>query len=1043
MPFLKMPKSVHLPWMGTDVDERFWLDYTRQPGNEGTLHVRVVGPGTVDEATQLTIDKAEQDILSVRDKGPIRLRPYQHEAIESVQKSWNRGRKAPLVVLPTGAGKTVVAAQLMKLFREDRGYRCIFLAHRKELLAQTRDKIRVAGGGMRTGIVQGSKNEIGSHIDVTIASIQTLGGQSGKRLDEVLGTGRFDLVILDEAHHAVSAQWIRVIEAIRQRNPQVRMMGMTATPGRSDGLALDTVFDEVCFERNAFDLIRDGFLVPPKGFRVNLDLDLDKVKTENGDYASKQLSKLMNQPRVHEAIVRAWMEFGHNRKTIVFAVDVQHATDLAENFRDAGYTTDVVSGKTKPKDRDAIYERFSSGETKLLVNCLDSETEVLTKRGWVDMNSILPMDVTATASGTWESITHIISRPRAAGERMVCISNQTLSARVTEGHRMLVKSAGAHCWKVVTADHLVSRQGAYQLPLAAKLHHPGVPLSLDECMFIGLWMADGNADVTGSRGIEISQSDRYPAANKEVQRILTACGFDWRHHKFRTSKSEHEQNRYGIPKGTIGGALARRGYYHLLPWLNKSVSDDMFDMTREQFLAFLRGLWLGDGIKYEQRKLRNGVRRSWPICNTDVRMMTRVQALAVTRGFAANLSKPKSNGPLSTKPIYTLVVRDRDRVLTNNHTIATSGGNPARFEDEWREETVWCVSNADGTIITRRNGKVMVMGQCEVLTEGFDDPSIECVLFARPTQSQALYVQMMGRGLRPWPGKTECLIVDCVGNSAKHRPVQLASLVGFDPNLAVSNGQKRGKGSGEEVDEEEQPQVKEARIHGEEFDLGSRPQKAKYKWRETDFGWVLQIPRIGYYLCAWSDKCKAKCTIQFFDQRPKRRHMPPREVVHDPVAFDLAYGMVEGEMDRFFNARRQRDLFGWGDRDGGEFQNEDEDASSMELMSFMDVTDGLEDNIEVEESYMIEPSAWKSRPMSSKQRDLLLALGAKSTSLPETMREASDMILILQVARDRKNRVPASQKQMAFLRARRIDHKNDLTKGEAARLIIAYRKQFG
>lgn len=697
-----MPKAVHLPWMGTDVDERFWLDYTRQPGNEGTLHVHVAGPGTFDEATQLTVDKAEQDILSVRDKGPIRLRPYQHEAIESVQKSWNRGRKAPLVVLPTGAGKTVVAAQLMKLFREDRGYRCIFLAHRKELLSQTRDKIRVAGGGMRTGIVQGSKNEIGSHVDVTIASIQTLGGKSGKRLEEVLNTGRFDLVILDEAHHAVSAQWIRVIEAIRQRNPQVRMMGMTATPGRSDGLALDTVFDEVCFERNAFDLIRNGFLVPPKGFRVNLDLDLDKIKTENGDYAHKQLSKLMNQPRVHEAIVRAWMEFGHNRKTIVFAVDVQHATDLAENFREAGYATDVVSGATKPKDRDAIYERFSSGETKLLLNC-------------------------------------------------------------------------------------------------------------------------------------------------------------------------------------------------------------------------------------------------------------------------------------------------------------------------------------------------------EVLTEGFDDPSIECVLFARPTQSQALYVQMMGRGLRPWPGKTECLIVDCVGNSAKHRPVQLASLAGFDPNLAVSDGQKRGKKPGEEFDEEEEqlPEVKEARIRGEEFDLGSRPKKAKYKWRETDFGWVLQIPRIGYYLCAWSDKHKSKCTIQFFDQRPKRRHMPPREVVHDPVDFDLAYGMVEGEMDRFFNARRQRDLFGWRDRgDDGEFKDDDDD-SSLDLMSFMDVTDGLEDDMEVEEAHMLEQSAWTRKPMSSKQRDLLLALGAKPNTLPETMREASDMILILQVAKDRKNRVPATQKQMAFLRARHIDHTNDLTKGEAARLIIAYRKQFG
>ena len=701
MPFLRLPRSVLCPPMPTDVDERWWLQWTAQPGEDGQIHVRAVAAGSADKLFEQSHTLAKADVLSVRDNGPIRLRPYQLEAIDAVQRSWIAGRKAPLVVLPTGAGKTIVATSLMRGFREEKGFRSLFIAHRKELLTQTQEKIRLAGGDMTTGLVQGSRNEIGSHVDVTIASVQTLGGKDGRRLDQVLGTGRFDLLILDEAHHAVSAQWLRVIDAVRAANAGIHIMGMTATPGRSDGLALDQVFDAVCYERNSFDLIRDGYLVPPKGFRVNIDLDLDRVRTDNGDYATAQLSKLMNQPRVHDAIVRSWMEFGHNRKTIVFAVDVEHATALAREFSDAGYSAEAVHGKTKSKDRDGVYERFSNGTTKLLVNC-------------------------------------------------------------------------------------------------------------------------------------------------------------------------------------------------------------------------------------------------------------------------------------------------------------------------------------------------------EVLTEGFDDPSIECVLFARPTQSQALYIQCIGRGLRPWPGKTECLVIDCVGNSEKHRPVQLASLVGFDPNLAVSDQQDRSSsGAGQEEEEEEiLPEVREARIRGEAFEMGHRPTQARYQWRETDIGWVLQIPRIGYYLCSWSDRAHHKCVIYFFDQRPKRRNSPAREVVREPIDFELAYGMVEGEMDRFFNARRQRDLYSWRD-DSGEFASSDDEDSRMESLSFMEVTDGVDDDLQVEEEQLLQTAQWRSLPMSKKQKTYLLNLGAKEATLPELMGEASDMILILQVERDRKMRVPATPKQMNFLRRFNIAHEPNLTKGAAARLIIDFRKRNG
>jgi hypothetical protein len=303
----------------------------------------------------------------------------------------------------------------------------------------------------------------------------------------------------------------------------------------------------------------------------------------------------------------------------------------------------------------------------------------------------------------------------------------------------------------------------------------------------------------------------------------------------------------------------------------------------------------------------------------------------------------------------------------------------------------------------------------------------------------------MGRGLRPWPGKTECLVIDCVGNSEKHQPVQLASLAGFDPNLAVSDGaERRANGEQPEEDEEELPEVREARIRGEAFEISRRPSKTRYQWRETDIGWVLQIPRIGYYLCSWSDRARHKCVISFFDQRPKRRHLPAREVVRDPIDFELAYGMVEGEMDRFFNARRQRDLYSWRG-DHAEFADDD-DGAHLESLSFIDVTDGVEDDLEIEEAALLESASWRKLPMSKKQRTYLLNLGAKEATLPETMGEASDMILILQVERDRKMRVPATEKQLAFLRVNRIavkESQHPLTKGEAARLIVDFRRRNG
>ena len=324
------------------------------------------------------------------------------------------------------------------------------------------------------------------------------------------------------------------------------------------------------------------------------------------------------------------------------------------------------------------------------------------------------------------------------------------------------------------------------------------------------------------------------------------------------------------------------------------------------------------------------------------------------------------------------------------------------------------------------------------------------MLFARPTQSQALYIQCLGRGLRLYPAKTECIVIDCVGNSERHRPVQLASLAGFDPERRGHGGS--GDGDGDGLGEEDAPivpTVVSTDITGQEVDLTSHQARTRYQWRETKMGWVLQIPRIGYYLVAWSTKARTKCTIRFYDQRPGRRKTPPIEVVAQPIDFQLAYGLVEAEMDRIFRARGNRSVV--RNADGSVYEDpkaEDREFQTKEKhelpeINFIDLDEGVDEQLDIPEEYILRDAAWRGRKPTPKQLEFLRKLGVKKKSLPDTAGEASDLITILRIEKDAKMRLPATAKQIAYLRVNELPIERDLTKGQAAQIIWKHRKATG
>ena len=369
-----MPETVSVPWMEPPRDPYDVL-WTPQPGGRSVLCISEFAPSDYRIDERIEEDHRVASAVDPKTTPPefhVRLRDYQIEAADAVFKHWEKGAKAPLLVLPTASGKTICAAEIIRRHFDANHEKVIFFAHRKELLEQTVEKVRLVSRNTTVGLVQADTNELGRHV--TVASIQTIGHKSGRRLDELLKRGPYGLIIIDEAHHAPSTTYARTIATLRDRYPTMHMFGMTATPGRADGLTLDKIFDVVAYQKQLLEMIDEGWLVPPRGFRVHLNVDLTKVASQNGDFVQTQLSRLMNTPPVVEAVVRAWMQYGHDRKMLVYAVDIAHAYALSDAFNNAGYPAGALSERNTPAERKKLLGDFRKGDLRLLVN-----VEVLTE----------------------------------------------------------------------------------------------------------------------------------------------------------------------------------------------------------------------------------------------------------------------------------------------------------------------------------------------------------------------------------------------------------------------------------------------------------------------------------------------------------------------------------------------------------------------------------------------------------------------------------------------------------------------------------------
>lgn len=275
-----------------------------------------------------------------------------------------------LTVMPTGTGKTVLFAFVAKHWIDNDLGRVLVMAHREELIFQARAKIEQVTGEVPDVEMADSRADMGGYhakSKVVITSVQTMCRESRhSRFDP----SDFTLLIIDEAHHATAASYRKVIDHFSQ-NPNLKILGVTATPDRADEQALGQIFESVAFEYSIQDAIEDGWLVPIEQQFVMVEgLDLSGVRTTAGDLNEGDLTRIMETEENLHGIVDPTIQLAGDTPTLVFASSVDHADRMAEIFnRHRPESAVCLHGKTPREERRDKLRAFSRGEYQYLCNC--------------------------------------------------------------------------------------------------------------------------------------------------------------------------------------------------------------------------------------------------------------------------------------------------------------------------------------------------------------------------------------------------------------------------------------------------------------------------------------------------------------------------------------------------------------------------------------------------------------------------------------------------------------------------------------------------
>ena len=706
------------------------------------------------------------------------LRDYQKDALDSVINAIKDGTKGNyLLVLPTGSGKSILVSSIVHTL----GKSVLILQPTKEILQQNYEKLLKYVDPKEIGIYSASMNKkvIKTFTFATIQSIY-------KKADFFK---HFDLMILDECHllnpsnlTGMFTSFINKINILRKRDagkPPIKIIGLTATPYRmatsykfikakptdpfssNELIAYTTVklisrmkgrfWNHILYNINIQELIDKGFLCPleyiDKSLIEHEDIPLNKSES---DFNLEKYEEILSKKQVKILKVIDYAESITN-SVLVFCSSVKQAEVLCSMTKGS----EVVTAKTKADERDAIVKKFKCGKIKTVFNvgvfslgfdhpaldgiillrptrsiglyCIDEKTEILTISGW--KKDIRIGDMTASFSPKTEEIKYTpaihVHKLRKLNEEeyLISLKSQSTDIKVTNNHRLLYKSKGMKQWRIKTAEESMKLRDGLKIPCAGYLHTKGVPLSDDELRFIGWVMTDGNINKI-TNGITISQGKHQPHL-EEIEDVIKKCGFKFSRYE-KERKSQYKSNSlcvtWTISKGKPRGRDNHlRGWGSLSPFLSKDIHPSLMEITKKQFDVLIEAIHLGDGSK---QLGQSWTRRSYHISTGNKVFAERLQILGIHNGYRSSISVANYN----KNPLYIIHLKKQNWMKVGSKY----DGRPIMIPEAKSNNMVWCITNNAGTIITRRNGKVAIMGNC----------------------------QMLGRGVRMAPGKTSCKVID-------------------------------------------------------------------------------------------------------------------------------------------------------------------------------------------------------------------------------------------------------------------------------------------
>lgn len=703
--------------------------------------------------------------------------------------------------------------------------RVLILSHRDELVHQPEKYYDCS-----FGVEQAKEKSNGE--EVVSASVQSMVRRL-KRFDPY----DFDMIITDEAHHAVAPSYRKIYDYFK---PRIHL-GFTATPDRADRADLNKIYGEVLFYRDIKWGINQKYLTDINCLRVNVGYDLSKARKQMGDFNIQDLGKEMLNQACVDAVAQAYKDY-HKGQTLIFCANVEHCNMVSKKIPGSM----VVTADTP--NRDEIIKRFTNREIECLLNCmvfcLDEQTEILTDHGFIRMDDMSYQYKIANwnPDGTvfFDYPQNIIKRPLDESESMISVESRTINFRVTNTHQMLERKQYTSEFVKIDAENISSlsvfptngiaepfsfnifkdvdytpnsrdiarmkwdmvhkqgydpsdpktREEAIRRLKRSKTRRHLNPseLSLDLCKFIGFWIADGSKNKLIRKGSEyiLCQSTAYPNIIEWIDNVLNNTGIHYLK-KLKKRKNITPFYIYSLPRGTGGGSQEREGIFPVEPYLDKNGNELFWGLNERQFDAVLEGYWYGDGY---HGQAENGFNSPIQFADTNKQWIDLLCAIGSVRGWRCAVHKYKPRKE-NHNPLYRMWMKKSADAWMSDKTIIKN-----EPYDKNNIENVWCVSSTSGNIITRRNGYVLVTGNCE----GTDMPLIETVIIARPTHNQSLYVQQVGRGLRPYPGKDALTLIDCVGAS-KMSVCTAPTLFGL--NAEVIPKSKQGKIVGKLTEMEE------------------------------------------------------------------------------------------------------------------------------------------------------------------------------------------------------------------------------------------------